>query len=61
MDPFLETKLEEAVTRDYALDAALVREQDGRYRMRRDVPAPSAEPETAVFYELWRRRVPVSG
>ncbi len=61
MDPFLETKLREIGARDYALDAVLARDEDGRYRLRPVPPDPGAEPHTQVFYELWRRRVPASG
>jgi 4-amino-4-deoxy-L-arabinose transferase-like glycosyltransferase len=61
MDPFLETKLEEIGARDYALDAVLARDEHGRYRLRPDRPDATAEPNTRVFYELWRRRPQVSG
>jgi hypothetical protein len=61
IDPFFETHLEELAARDYAIDGVLERGEDGRYRLRPGAPDPSAEPRTAVFYELWRRRVVPGG
>jgi hypothetical protein len=58
MDPFLETRLQELGEREYGFDAALVRERDGRFRLRHDRPA---EPDAEVFFELWRRRTGARG
>ena len=51
MDQFLETHLQELATRDYAIDATVVRDDDGTYRLHPGAPAANAN----VLFELWRR------
>jgi hypothetical protein len=56
MDLFLETNLRGLLEGAYDRDAVLVRDATGRFALRAVPPDARTEPDTKVFFELWRRR-----